>query len=83
MTTGAESNRTTDAPSVAFFGPFGTFTEQALRTQAVAGVGLQCGRGDLQCLLPIDLTQCAALAQHRYAPLDLRIDRLLATAAWH
>ena len=33
MTTGAESNRTTDAPRVAFFGPFGTFTEQALRTQ--------------------------------------------------
>ena len=33
------TTRNTDAPRVAFFGPFGTFTEQALRTQADLAAG--------------------------------------------
>ena len=33
------TTRNNDAPSVAFFGPFGTFTEQALRTQADLAAG--------------------------------------------
>ncbi len=39
MTSAAESSPTTTSPRVAFFGPFGTFTEQALRTQPDLAAG--------------------------------------------
>ena len=41
MTAETESSSTSSSPRVAFFGPFGTFTEQALRTQADLCTGEQ------------------------------------------